>query len=302
LEARVRELKINPEFENLIDPLEGEERNELMLDLKAHGCIYPIVTWNDTIVDGHNRYRICTENGILFQTISMQFEDAEDAKIWILTQQIARRNLDEFRKYELIQERDKLKKLKMKAKEKQLSGLNRNPSDKMAANQNTTESSAVVVSNLDTTRPKSDDISDEKDNVPLSTRKEIAKELGVGMGTVARMHYIKKKADEDSVADEVLKQLRTGKVSVNKVYSDIKKKEMGVQEDEGKNDASAKSTKSLDGNALRSALRKAVEALKDVSWADITNMKPEELRQSVVNEMQILNVRTNDILKGMRGD
>ena len=40
-----------------------------------------IVSWNSTIIDGHNRYEICKKHNIEFQTFEKKFEDILDAKL-----------------------------------------------------------------------------------------------------------------------------------------------------------------------------------------------------------------------------
>lgn len=63
------ELAINQTFQNLIPPLSPEELSALEASLKHEGCRDPLVVWNNTIIDGHHRYAICTKHGISFNTI-----------------------------------------------------------------------------------------------------------------------------------------------------------------------------------------------------------------------------------------
>ena len=51
-------MQIDDEFKNLIPLLTNEEFNQLEENILKEGCREPIVLWNDTIVDGHNRYEI----------------------------------------------------------------------------------------------------------------------------------------------------------------------------------------------------------------------------------------------------
>lgn len=60
-EKKFRQLRIDPEFKNLIRPLRREEYRQLELNLVREGCREDIVVWNNTIVDGHNRYEICNK-------------------------------------------------------------------------------------------------------------------------------------------------------------------------------------------------------------------------------------------------
>ncbi len=46
-------------FEKLTVPFNLTEMEELEKSLLSQGCLTPIVTWNDVILDGHKRYRVC---------------------------------------------------------------------------------------------------------------------------------------------------------------------------------------------------------------------------------------------------
>ncbi len=52
-------LEIDPEFKTLIRPLRKDEYLQLEVNLAVDGCREPIITWNNIIIDGHNRYEIC---------------------------------------------------------------------------------------------------------------------------------------------------------------------------------------------------------------------------------------------------
>lgn len=93
-------LKIDTEFQELIRPLFKNEYLQLEENLLADGCREPISVWNDVIVDGHNRYRICTQHEIPFAVEEMYFNCREEAIAWICANQLGRRNLtEESRKY-----------------------------------------------------------------------------------------------------------------------------------------------------------------------------------------------------------
>ncbi len=93
-------LKIEPKFKNLIRPLSTHEYQQLEFNIKREGCREPIIAWRDTIIDGHNRYEICTRLGIPFQVKDIQFDSDEDAIAWICSNQLGRRNIsEETRKY-----------------------------------------------------------------------------------------------------------------------------------------------------------------------------------------------------------
>ena len=155
------ELNIEPSFRALIPPLTEGELTELEESLKAEGCRDQIVTWKGTIVDGHNRYDICKRHGIEFRTVEHDFSDADSAKAWIITNQLARRNVPVFVRVELSKVRkallsergrERMAIMGKAGREKQLGGL------------------SIV----------------DKPLEDHDTRKILAAELGVGTGTLAR--------------------------------------------------------------------------------------------------------------------
>ena len=93
-------LKIDPMFKSLIRPLLSQEYLQLETNIITDGCRDPIVTWNGVIIDGHNRYAICSKYDIPFSIKEMQFECREAVIAWICANQLGRRNLtDETRRY-----------------------------------------------------------------------------------------------------------------------------------------------------------------------------------------------------------
>jgi len=50
------------------------------------------------LVDGHNRYEICTRLGIEFDTVEMEFQSRDDAVLWICKNQFGRRNLTDYQR------------------------------------------------------------------------------------------------------------------------------------------------------------------------------------------------------------
>lgn len=95
-----KNITIDPNLQNLIPPLADEEFEQLRQNIIAHGCRDPLVLWRrdggSILVDGHNRYRICTENNIAFEFRFYDFDNLEQAKDWMLTNQLGRRNLTPF--------------------------------------------------------------------------------------------------------------------------------------------------------------------------------------------------------------
>jgi hypothetical protein len=98
------ELKIDQEFEELIPPLTSEEYESLEKNIVENGFnpAFPIIHWNETVIDGHNRYGICKKNNIEFTTIAQEFPSRSAALMWIIDNQLARRNINDVTKTDLI--------------------------------------------------------------------------------------------------------------------------------------------------------------------------------------------------------
>lgn len=88
-------VKIDPEFKSLITPLTPEERSLLEADLIEHGCLDPLIVWEEenVFLDGHNRHEICSQHKIKYQLKYLSFRNRRAAKDWIIIHQLARRNL-----------------------------------------------------------------------------------------------------------------------------------------------------------------------------------------------------------------
>lgn len=93
-------LNIDEMFKNLIRPLRKDEYKQLEENIVKDGCREPLIVWNGTIVDGHNRYEICNRLQIPYSVREMEFASREDAIAWICSNQLGRRNIsEETRKY-----------------------------------------------------------------------------------------------------------------------------------------------------------------------------------------------------------
>lgn len=184
-------LTIDPEFENLIISLKADEREELEKSILSEGCRDPIITWNGTIVDGHNRYKICNQHNIPFKTVDHAFESRDEVKIWMLRNQIGRRNLNDYEKSRLaLMMKDVISK---KAKENYENNVGR-PSKSC-------QNSDTIIEKID-------------------TKKELAKIAGVSHDTINKVEFIEKNADED-----IKEAVRSGKVSINAAHTALKVQE-----------------------------------------------------------------------------
>jgi hypothetical protein len=191
-------IQIKDEFKKLIPALTAEEFKQLEQNCLDEGIREKIITWNGFIIDGHNRYEIATRWNLEYETESKTFDNELDVKIWMVKNQFGRRNLEDFVKGELMKTLEDLEKQKgvQVYKEKAI----------FKGNQHSAPLSII-------------------DNEPKhNTQKIVAEKLGWSTGKKAQFDVVVKKAPE-----EIKVKLRTGEVSINQAYQDIKKKEKQIQ-------------------------------------------------------------------------
>ena len=78
---KLSQLKIDPEFQSKIPPLQFEEEQQLEQNIIAEGrLLNPIITWNGYILDGHTRYRILKKHGFIkFEVEEIQLANKYEA-------------------------------------------------------------------------------------------------------------------------------------------------------------------------------------------------------------------------------
>lgn len=178
------EIKIDQEFKDLIPPLTVEEVLNLEQSILTEGCREAIILWNGVIVDGHNRYAICTKHGIAFKTEEKEFATRNDVRIWMIQNQFGRRNLDNYTRSGLSLMLEEF--FKEKAKE----------------NQVRTEENRVC------------QISDKQ---KVDTKKELAKIAGVSHDTIHKVKEIKANVPKEAL-NELEQEIKAGNVSIHQAY------------------------------------------------------------------------------------
>ena len=93
-----RPVTILKELREHIIPLGEEELFLLEKSIINEGCREPLIVWEKTddqlvLVDGHNRFKICQKNNIPFKVKKIKFGNIEEAKLWMIDNQMGRRNL-----------------------------------------------------------------------------------------------------------------------------------------------------------------------------------------------------------------
>ena len=184
------ELKILPEIEENLFPLQPEELKFLEKSILAEGVRDALVVWPKDgeliLVDGHNRYRIAKDHNIPFEIKEKKFDSIDEVKVWVINNQLGRRNLPDYIKFELIQKKKEI----LLEIGKKTQGMR-----------------------TDLLSP-----SDKKLEEPHDTRKLIAKDLGWSTGKVAMAEMVYKKGPE-----ELKEKLRKEEVSIKQAYKRISK-------------------------------------------------------------------------------
>ena len=188
-EKKLYDLTVDPEFRDLIPPLNEEELKLLEECLVADGCESPLIVWNGVIIDGHNRYAVCQKYGIPFSVQEKNFDTREDVMLWMLRNQLGRRNLNNYQRVELVLKFEPL--VKNAAEQRMMAGKAANPVPTLAQGQ---------------TKGR--------------TRDHLSEAAGVSHGTFAKAKKLVQSADE-----ETKRELRAGKVTVNRAYTELLEKE-----------------------------------------------------------------------------
>lgn len=97
VDSIIDKIVIRDEFKELIPPLSDDELQQLEQNILSEGVRDPIIVWAQEgsfiLIDGHNRYSICKKHGLDFPYKKIPFADSDEAKTWMLTNQLGRRNL-----------------------------------------------------------------------------------------------------------------------------------------------------------------------------------------------------------------
>ncbi|MBM3910806.1 MAG: hypothetical protein FJ356_04070 [Thaumarchaeota archaeon] len=98
---------INPEFFALVPRPTNDEYEAIKSSIQKDGQLEPIVVWNDKtsgndlLLDGHTRYKICTDLGIEPKFIRYEFAGYAQAKKFVIDVNLHRRHLSDLHKVQL---------------------------------------------------------------------------------------------------------------------------------------------------------------------------------------------------------
>lgn len=188
------DLKIDKEFQGLIPPLAAEEHRLLEENIRRDGCRDPLVVWDGILIDGHNRFSICTQYRLPFTIQQIKLENRTAAKLWIIDNQFGRRNLPDIDAIALQRKREDILRPLAKA-------------NKIESGKQTGRGNKKVLANL----PE-----------PLDTRKLSAKAAGVGERTYDAGKLILDAAEKGEIPQEDVDAIRRKEKSIHRVANDVK--------------------------------------------------------------------------------
>lgn len=176
-------MTIDEELKDLLPPLTDEEFRQLEENCIKEGIRESILVWDRgddlVIVDGHNRYQIARKHGLKWSHKVMPFKDKDEAKLWIMTNQLGRRNLPDYVKTVIA--------LKVKP---------------------------AIATKAKEQQGERTDILKKSSKSSINTRKEVAKIAGVSEDTVRKVEKI-----EAEATPQTKERLKKGELSINQAYN-----------------------------------------------------------------------------------
>ena len=201
------EIKIKQEYSKIVPDLTEKEYSDLKESVKENGQWVPIIINKEGIVlDGHHRFKVCQELGILPKYEIKELENEFYERLFIIDCSLKRRNLNKFQIIALELQREGL-----------LSEISKQIKESTYPTKG--QKGFQPISNVPL-------ISEEhkphtkKDYLERETISKLAKHAGVGRDTIAKVRLINEKGTEKQKED-----LEKGKTTINKVYNKIKKEE-----------------------------------------------------------------------------
>jgi DNA modification methylase len=201
-EFKLKDLKINPEYEKLVPRLPEYQFNGVVESMKEKGydrafpiSVKKVVTKAGVVVlivlDGHHRVRACRITGQEPTYIIKEFKDELEEKLFVIDANMKRRQLNKFGISELA--------LKKKPIWNELAKRNMSSGGKL-------KGKGKGVRNLP----------------PLKRVNDlVARDAGVSRDTISKVEIILQKADKDD-----LEKVRSGKRTINQVVEHIRKREV----------------------------------------------------------------------------
>ena len=183
---------VNEELKAYIDPLTQDEHDALERSLLAEGCRDALVLWGNILIDGHNRYGICTRHGIPFNTVqNTRFQSMDDVHLWMIEQHLGRRSVSDFQRGVLALRKRAIVEARRRAEQEQL--------------RRESEGEAALAD-----EHASDADSPPWDPAPKLSKADLAREAKLSPSQVTMIEKI-----HDHATAEVIEAMRVGAISLS---------------------------------------------------------------------------------------
>ena len=278
--------EIDNQFKSLVRELSPEERQKLEDSLLAEGCRDHLAVWKgkNILLDGYNRLEICEKHDIDYYIVEIELPDRDHAILWILENQLGRRNLSKGQQavmcagvVKAISDIEK----KERARKAGKAGGKHRPKD--------------LSSEAETT-PKL------KDKSKTRTRAAVAKEHNVPENTIRDVIKIEKSAPD------IFEEIKEGKTSVREANKKIKKQEAATQPQPGKkypdSDLLSNLIDHIDGkiNAMEQRYDTVAEMVASDRWDQTQTQDIVERLDRTINSLMQFQTRINNVLEGEEHD
>ena len=282
------DIVVNEALQAYIDPLTPDEHMALERSLLAEGCRDALVLWGDVLVDGHNRYGICQQHGIAFQTVqNPKFKNMDDVHLWMIDQHLGRRSVSDFQRGVLaLRKREIIAARRSAAAAAVMAAKAEAPAQPEGEAPWEGETDPVVAAALASVAKVPDEA--------LDTREALARVARLSSSQVKLIETIQQKAAPDVVA-----AVRSGDISLSTAAVVAS---LPVDEQQAVAAAGADELKQA-AKRVRDAKKKPKAAKPEADAADgegaAVTASPEELQQRV-NELEAENERLRQQIKALQ--
>ena len=224
----MKEYKIDPELNEVLPDLSNEDCKALEESLLTEGFKgAPIIIWQgkDIIIDGHNRYQICKKHNIPFEAKEIEFSNKDEVTLWMVKQQMGRRNLTPLQRIELAEKYRPMYRKKAKENQGTRNDLKNN-----------------ITANL----PQSSSNSDKKRNSTVD------KQLSDIAGTSERTYRMGAKI-LNSGDETLIGEVKSGEKTINRAYNELKEKSKSAVETKKQENTPAASVNVTETEVVSSA-------------------------------------------------
>ncbi|WP_296252936.1 plasmid replication/partition related protein [uncultured Stenotrophomonas sp.] len=181
---------VNEELKAYIDPLTQDEHDALERSLLAEGCRDALVLWGDVLIDGHNRYGICSRHGIPFNTVqNTRFKSMDDVHLWMIEQHLGRRSVSDYQRGVLALRKRDILETRRRSEQEQL--------------RRESEGEAAPSAAADSDSPP-------WDPAPKLSKADLAREAKLSPSQVTMIEKI-----HDHATAEVIEAMRVGAISLS---------------------------------------------------------------------------------------